>query len=116
VELALCVPDDPAEADGAAVAGLLTEVAPDPTAVPDVVLYSYAEVLELPFAVALTATGDDPRAGIQVAAVLDSIRSMRDLLDSRYPLPRQKSGGELAGDLRDRLVAEMLRTTTLVTS
>jgi hypothetical protein len=116
VELALCVPDDPVEADGAAVAALLADVAPDPTAVPDVVLYSFTEVLDLPFVAALTAAGDDVQAGVQVAALLDAVRSLRDLLDSRYPLPRQHAGEELAPGLRDRLVAEMQRATVRATA
>jgi D-inositol-3-phosphate glycosyltransferase len=115
VELALCVPDDPTEEDGALVMELLGRVAPDPGAVPDVVLYSFAEVLELPYVAAVTATGDDVEAGIQAGELLGAVRDLRELLDSRYPLPRQLPGEKLAPRLRDRLVAEMRRTTSTVT-
>jgi glycosyltransferase involved in cell wall biosynthesis len=111
VELALCVPDDPTEEDGALVMELLGRVAPDPGAVPDVVLYSFTDVLELPYVAAVTATGDDVEAGIQAGELLESVRDLRELLDARYPLPRQLPGEKLAPRLRDRLVAEMRRTT-----
>lgn len=114
VELALCVPDEPDDAHGGAVTALLRELAPDPASVPDVVVYSFDEVLTLPYVGALTAAGDDLRAGVEAADVLAALADVRAALDARAPLPRQSAGETLAAGLRDRLVTELRRSSTPV--
>jgi hypothetical protein len=102
VELAVCTPSEPGQAEASAIAQLLAVAAPDPNALPDVVLYSFAEAATLAWESAVIAPGDHVAGGLEAADVLVALTATRTALDSGAPLPPQNPGAQLRKRLADR--------------
>jgi hypothetical protein len=100
VELAVCVPDEPGQPHADLVTQLLGAIAPDPTAVPDVALYSFAEVTTLPYAAAVVSPGDHAAAGVEAADAVALMQRIRDGLDRGTALPELRPGAQLRRRLK----------------
>jgi hypothetical protein len=102
VELALAVAGEPTERDGAAVTALLQSVAPNPAALPDVVVYGYDEVRGLEHDAALIARAGDPFASVEATSVVSAITAARGALDGTAAAKPARPGSALAAGLRRR--------------
>jgi hypothetical protein len=102
VELAVCVPQEPGQAEANAIMQLLGAVAPDPDALPEVVLYSFAEAATLPWQSAVIAPGDHVLGGLEAADALAGMSATRTALDSGAPLAPQQPGAQLRTRLAER--------------
>jgi hypothetical protein len=100
VELAVCVSDEPGQPHADLVTQLLQAIAPDPSAVPDVALYSFAEAVTLPFAAAVVSPGEHAAAGVEAADALAVMQRVRDALDRGAALPPTRPGAQLRKKLR----------------
>jgi FkbM family methyltransferase len=109
VELAIVVPHDPTEEDGARVSSLLAQVAPDPSRIPDTVVYAFGEVLEATFDVAVVAAGDTLEAGAAAADAVAALHDLRAALDAGRPVAAPVPGATLGDALKARLLAELER-------
>jgi hypothetical protein len=95
VEFAVCVPDDPGQEHASVITDLLRAIAPNPTAVPDVALYSYAEAVRLPFAAAVVAPSEQAAAGVEAADAIGVLTRVRAALDTGAALPPTRPGAQL---------------------
>jgi hypothetical protein len=103
VELAVCVPAEPRDEEGQVVMDLLHLIAPDASATPEVVLYSFAEVMSLPYVGAVTAPGSHLRSGLEAAELLAEMTATRAGLDTGAPMAPEQPGANLRPALRERV-------------
>jgi hypothetical protein len=102
VELALCVPGEPREEEGQIVMDLLRLIAPDAATTPEVVLYSFAEAITLPYVGAVTAPGTHLRSGLEASELLAAMTATRAALDTGSPMTPDQPGANLRAGLRAR--------------
>ncbi len=105
-ELAFLVADEPGEADGDAISALLAESAPDPSRVPDAVVYGFGEAIELSHDVAVVGAGDTVRAGLAAADAIAAMTAIRAAFDGDGSLPEPRPGSAL-GELGAGALAQV---------